>query len=141
MNSAAGEAVGEKFRFTVRLPPSNVRAMNLAAAFNDSAQAQAAKTALCWGEREISYAELRTQAQTVAGLVQSRFAVQPGDRVALWVKNCPEFVPAVFGILSAGGVVVPINNFFKPAEVAFILKDSGAEGVDRKSTRLNSSHT
>ena len=52
--------------------------------------------------------------------------MKPGDRVALWVKNCPEFVPAVFGILSAGGVVVPINNFLKPAEVSYILNDSGA---------------
>ena len=56
---------------------------------------------------------------------RTRFGVKPGDRVALWVKNCPEFVPAVFGILSAGGVVVPINNFLKPAEVSFILNDAG----------------
>ena len=56
----------------------------------------------------------------------ARFGVKPGDRVALWVKNCPEFVPAVFGILSAGGVVVPINNFLKPAEVSYILNDAGA---------------
>jgi acyl-CoA synthetase (AMP-forming)/AMP-acid ligase II len=34
-----------------------------------------------------------------------QFGVQPGDRVALWLKNRPEFVPALFGILNAGAVV------------------------------------
>ena len=103
--------------------------MNLAAAFAASAQKHPAKTALCWGEREFSFAELFAQSQAVAARLQNDFAVKPGDRVAIWMKNCPEFVPAVFGILSAGGVVVPINNFFKPAEVAFIVNDAGANVV------------
>ena len=102
--------------------------MNLATAFAESAQKRPEKIALCWGDREISYAELHAQTLAVPAQLQS-LGVQPGDRVALWVKNCPEFVPAVFGILSAGGVVVPINNFLKPAEVAFILQDSGANVV------------
>ncbi len=53
--------------------------------------------------------------------------MKPGDRVALWLKNCPEFVPCVFGILQADAVVVPINNFLKPAEVAYILNDGGID--------------
>ena len=100
--------------------------MNLATAFADCAEKHAPKTAICWGETEISYAALLAQSQKVAARLQSQFSVKPGDRVALWVKNCPEFVPAVFGILCAGGVVVPINNFLKPAEVGYIVNDSGA---------------
>jgi len=100
--------------------------MNLATAFADSAKKHAPKIAIFWGETEISFGELLAQAQQVAACLQSKFGVKPGDRVALWMKNCPEFVPAVFGILSAGGVVVPINNFLKPAEVSYILNDSGA---------------
>ncbi len=100
--------------------------MNLATAFADCAEKHAPKTAIFWGETEISYAALLAQSQKVAAYLQTGLGVQPGDRVALWVKNCPEFVSAVFGILSAGGVVVPINNFLKPAEVAYILNDSGA---------------
>jgi long-chain acyl-CoA synthetase len=53
--------------------------------------------------------------------------VQPGDRVAIWLKNCPEFVSVLFGILQAGAVAVPINNFLKPDEVSYILKDCGAK--------------
>jgi long-chain acyl-CoA synthetase len=100
--------------------------MNLAAAFADCAEKHAHKTAIFWGETEISYAALFAQVQKIATHLQTKFGVKPGDRVALWVKNCPEFVPAVFGILTAGGVVVPINNFLKPAEVSYILNDSGA---------------
>jgi len=100
--------------------------MNLSTAFADSAKKNAAKTAVFWGEAEISYAALLAQAQAVANQLRTRFRVKPGDRVALWVKNCPEFVTAVFGVLSAEGVVVPINNFLKPAEVSYILNDAGA---------------
>jgi long-chain acyl-CoA synthetase len=100
--------------------------MNLATAFANCAEKHATKTAIFCGETEISYAALLAQSQKVAAHLQSGFGVKPGDRVALWVKNCPEFVPAVFGILSAGGVVVPINNFLKPAEVSYIVNDSGA---------------
>ena len=100
--------------------------MDLATAFADCAKKHAPKIAIFWGETEIPYAELFAQSQKVAAHLQTKFGVKPCDRVALWVKNCPEFVPAVFGILSAGGVVVPINNFLKPAEVSYILNDSGA---------------
>jgi len=99
--------------------------MNLAATFANCAQKHAQKKALFWGDREFSYAEILAQSQKVAAHLQNQFGVKPGDRVALWLKNCPEFIPCVFGILQAGGVVVPINNFLKPAEVAYILNDGG----------------
>jgi len=103
--------------------------MNLATAFAKCAQQHAQQTAIFWGDREISHAELLAQSQNVADYLQSRLGVKPGDRVGLWLKNCPEFISSVFGVLQAGAVVVPINNFLKPAEVAFILKDSGAKEV------------
>ncbi len=100
--------------------------MNLATAFADCAEKHAPQIAIFWGEAEISYAALSAQVRNIAARLQTQFGVKPGDRVALWVKNCPEFVPAVFGILTAGSVVVPINNFLKPAEVSYILNDAGA---------------
>ena len=103
--------------------------MNLAIAFASCAQKHAQKTAIFWGDREISYAGLLAQSQIIAGHLQNQFGVKPGDRVALWLKNCPEFVPCVFGILQAGAVVVPINNFLKPAEVGYILNDGGIDVV------------
>jgi long-chain acyl-CoA synthetase len=103
--------------------------MNLALALSKSAQRDAKKTALFWGGSEFSYGALWSQSLAVAGRLRSEFGVQAGDRVGLWLKNCPEFVPALFGILQAGAVVVPINNFLKPAEVAFILADAGIDVI------------
>ena len=102
--------------------------MNLATAFDEMARKNPQKTALYWGEQEFSFTRnCWTETARVAGYLQHQIGVKPGDRVGLWLKNCPEFVPALFGIFLAGGVVVPINNFLKPPEVAFILADAGAD--------------
>ena len=103
--------------------------MNLARTFLDSAERHAGKTAVFWGPEEISYDQLRQRALHLATHLITTCGVQPGDRVALWMKNCPEFIPAFFGVLLAGGVVVPVNNFLKPDEVTFILRDAGANVI------------
>ena len=103
--------------------------MNLAIAFADCAEKHAQKTAIYYGEQEISFAGLLAESQKVAAHLQNQFGVKPGDRVALWLKNCPEFPASVFGILQAGAVVVPVNNFLKPAEVGYILNDAGIDVV------------
>ena len=101
--------------------------MNLAGAFAESVSRQPQKIALYWGEREYSYTELWQQTLFVAGQLKEDYGVQPGDRVGLWLKNCPEFVPSLFGIFQAGAVAVPINNFLKADEVNFILADAGVD--------------
>ena len=101
--------------------------MNLAGAFTDCARQHAQKIAIYYGEQEVSFAELEAQSLKFAAHLQNHFAVKPGDRVGVWLKNCPEFVVAVFGILQAGAVVVPINNFLKPAEVGYMLNDAGID--------------
>jgi long-chain acyl-CoA synthetase len=101
--------------------------MNLATAFGAAVDRHPDKIALFWGEREYAYRELWDETQRVAGNLRRRMGVKAGDRVGLWLKNCPEFVPAVFGVLQAGGVLVPINNFLKPPEVSFMLNDAGVD--------------
>jgi len=108
--------------------------MNLATAFLNSARAHAGKTAVYWGDEEVSYAALLSATAKVAHHLTKECAVRPGDRVGLWLRNCPEFIPAYFGVLFAGGVVVSINNFLKPDEVKFILDDAGANVVISDST-------
>ena len=99
--------------------------MNLALAFAANARRHPAKTALFWGESGFSYHDLWTQSLWVAAQLLNDYGVRRGDRVGIWLRNCPEFVPALFGIFSAGAVAVPINCFLKPAEVSFILADAG----------------
>ncbi|WP_035445768.1 long-chain-fatty-acid--CoA ligase [Bacillus sp. UNC41MFS5] len=55
--------------------------------------------------------------------------IRKGDRVALMLGNCPEFVITYFGILRAGAVVVPINPVYTSAEIAYILSNSQAKAV------------
>jgi len=101
--------------------------MNLTVAFAESVRKHPDKIALFWGETEFAYGVLLAQSQAVARQLAEQFALKPGERVALWLKNRPEFVPAYFGVLNAAAVVVPINNFLKPEEVAYILQDAGID--------------
>src|SRR5436190_11298844 len=103
--------------------------MNLTTAFADAARHHSGKTAVFWGADEITFAQLLRRTSGIATRLTREFGVKPGDRVALWMKNCPEFIPAYFGIHAAGAVVVPINNFLKPDEVAFIARDAGVKTI------------
>ncbi len=106
---------------------------HLASVFLSVAQASPDKTALYWGESRYSYGHYRAQVLGTAGLLIGK-GIRPGDRVAVWLKNCPEFVGALFGVLAADAVVVPINNFLKPAEVAYMLEDAGIQWVIAESS-------
>ena len=99
--------------------------MNLATAFVQSAEKNSTKPALFYGEAEFSHADILGQSLAVATHLREKLCVKPGDRVGIWLKNCPEFVFSLFGILLADAVVVPINNFLKPDEVDYIIADAG----------------
>ena len=103
--------------------------MNLATAFASAAETHARKPAIFWGEQEFSYELVLAQSRQLAAHLQDELSVQPGDRVGLWLKNCPGFVPSLFAVLQIGAVVVPINNFLKPEEVHHILADAGIDVV------------
>jgi long-chain acyl-CoA synthetase len=103
--------------------------MNLASAFAATARKHPAKPAVFWGDDEHSYEQLLARSLQLAAHLQRTLGVRPGDRVALWLKNCPEFVPALFAVLASGAVVVPINNFLKPDEVLHILADAGIDVI------------
>jgi long-chain acyl-CoA synthetase len=98
--------------------------MNLPSAFAAAAVRHPDKPALYHGQDEFTYRQLHDQTAWLAHRLADDFEVRPGDRVGVWLKNCPQFVPALFGSLQAGAVVAPINNFLKPDEVHYILQDA-----------------
>ncbi len=100
--------------------------MNLAQILADSAQRDPAHAALKLDDMEVSYGELAQAAALVAGLLRSK-SLAPGDRVGVMLPNVPYFAACYYGILQAGGVVVPMNVLLKEREVAFYLGDSGAK--------------
>lgn len=101
--------------------------MNLAIALERSTQRHRDSSALFWGETEYTYSALLDRVCTAGSALQTVFKVKEGDRVAVWLRNCPEFAAVALGVLWIGGVLVPINNFLKPDEVLHILQDAGIE--------------
>jgi hypothetical protein len=99
------------------VPVVNFSGMNLAIAFAGCAEKHAQKPPSFTASGKFPTRNFSRSRKKPPRILQNNFGVKPGDRVALWLKNCPEFVACVFGILAAGAVVVPVNNFLKPAEV------------------------
>lgn len=84
------------------------------------------RVALSFYSRDITYKELDEMANRFAwGLID--IGIKKGDRVALYMENCPQFVISYFGIHRAGGVVVPLNPMFKHAELEYEIQDSQTE--------------
>jgi long-chain acyl-CoA synthetase len=77
------------------------------------------------GGRSLSYDELWQRAGRVAGGLAAA-GVGRGERVALHMANGIDWVLAFFGAQMLGAVVVPVNTRFTPAEVAYVVEDSGA---------------
>ncbi len=73
-----------------------------------------------------SYGEFARQAGAIAAALQVQHGIKPGDRVGLFLKNTPSYLPAMLGIWAAGAVAVPINAKLHPKEAAHIIADSGA---------------
>lgn len=75
-----------------------------------------------------TFRQAKEAADKVAGFLASQ-GIQPGDRVAIFLPNLPHYPIAFFGILKAGAVAVTCNPLYKPTELHFQLKDSGAKAV------------
>jgi long-chain acyl-CoA synthetase len=101
---------------------------NLAVMLRESAHRTPRATALILGADKTSYAELAELSDRVAASLTAA-GLAAGDRVGLQLPNIPEFVNAYFGVLKAGGVVVPMNVLLKAPEIEFQLRDCGASAL------------
>ena len=99
--------------------------MNLASNLSTSARIYPDRAAVRLGDAVTTYTELDERSALVAGLL-SRRGLRPGDRVGIMLPNIPDFAALYYGVLRAGGVVVPLNPMLKAREVAYYLSDSGA---------------
>jgi long-chain acyl-CoA synthetase len=75
--------------------------------------------------RRMSYRELNALVDRFAAGLQ-QLGLQKGDRVVLYMPNCPQYVIAYYGTLRAGGIVVPSNPLYVAREIEHQMKDSGA---------------
>src|SRR5215212_567521 len=99
---------------------------NLATILTDTAEKHGDKTAFKLDDTELSYKLLDEGSARIAGLLKAK-GLEQGDRVGLMMPNVPYFPVIYFGILRAGGVVVPMNVLLKGREVGFCLGDPGAK--------------
>ncbi|RBY87964.1 long-chain fatty acid--CoA ligase [Blastococcus sp. TF02A-30] len=99
--------------------------LNLAFLLRESARTHPEKWALLHDGGRMSYVELDAASDRFAAGLVSR-GLRPGDAVALQLPNVPHFPVAYFGILKAGCVAVPVNTLLRSAEIAYVLRDSGA---------------
>jgi len=80
------------------------------------------KAAYLFFGQPLSFMQLRRQAEAIAGWLQS-VGVQAGDRVAVFMQNCPQYAAAYYGILRANAVVVPVNPMNRAEEFKHFIVD------------------
>jgi fatty-acyl-CoA synthase len=86
------------------------------------------KAACVFFGRPLGYGQLKAQAEALAGWLQHA-GVGKGDRVALYMQNCPQFIVAVYGILRADAVVVPVNPMNRADEFSHYITDPQSKAV------------
>ncbi len=77
--------------------------------------------------RRISYAELLTEAERAARALLGRF--EPGERVAVWAPNSPQWTILQFGAALAGMTLVTVNPLYRVQELRHVLSQSRAAGI------------
>jgi long-chain acyl-CoA synthetase len=84
--------------------------------------------AVVYGGKRIKYKEMGDWASNLAsGLAQ--IGLKKGDKVAIMLPNCPQYIVAFYAILKIGGVVVNVNPMYVEREMEFQLADAGAGAI------------
>src|SRR3954471_14966664 len=110
-----------------------VREMTFGDLLRQAAEAAPDRLALVAGvpdpklRRQWTYAQFYREAQRTARALLSRF--KPGERIAVWAQNLPEWVMLEFGAGLAGMVLVTVNPGFRTSELEYVLKQSRSAGL------------
>ena len=83
------------------------------------------KVGVVCGKRSFTYSEFIERCMRLAGALRGQ-GLRSGEPVAFLSYNCHRLLEAYYGVLQAGGVLLPLNIRLAPPEIAFILQDSGA---------------
>jgi fatty-acyl-CoA synthase len=81
------------------------------------------REALVFRDLRLTFRELADNIDRVAkGLIQ--VGIRPGEKVGLWLNNCPEWIYSMFALAKIGAVQVPVNTRFRTADTEYVLKQS-----------------
>lgn len=113
------EVRGVSMRAWKTAPPSLRSVLDLSLGYGDA-------DFIVYEDERTSYAQHYRIAATLAHRLRDDLGVQKGDRVAIAMRNLPEWIMAFWGAVAAGAVVVPLNAWWTGGELAYGLSDSGA---------------
>ena len=89
-----------------------------------------------WGDREAlvfkgqryTFNQLADRVDQLAkGLIA--LGVEPGDKIAVWLNNCPEWFDLMFALAQIGAIQVPVNTRFRTADLEYLLRQADCAGV------------
>jgi long-chain acyl-CoA synthetase len=101
--------------------PPNLRAVM------DMSLGHGEATFLVYEDERTTFAEHYLAACTLAHRLRSTFGIEQGDRVAIIMRNLPEWVIAFWGATLTGAIVVPLNAWWSGEELRYGLEDSGSK--------------
>ena len=91
--------------------------------------ANADREFLVYRDERLTFAEVHAQAIRVAACLQHRHGIAKGDRVAIAMRNYPEWITSFVAVQHLGAIAVPMNAWWQPDELAYGLHDSGTRLV------------
>lgn len=91
---------------------------------------------LVYEDERLTFAETYDKSAQIAQLLVRDYGIAKGDRVAISMRNYPEWVLSFMAVTSIGGIAVAMNSLWRPDEMAYGLNDSGAKVLIADDERL-----
>lgn len=95
------------------------------------------ETFLVYDDERYSFTQAHEKAGLFAAILQQEYGIEKGDRVAISMRNYPEWVLSFMAVTSMGAIAVAMNSLWTPDEMAFGLKDSGAKVLFADQERID----
>ena len=100
------------------------QATTLWGALRRTADRHPERDAILFGDRRVAYGELLADVERVAAGFYA-LGIRPGDRVAVWLPNYPEWICSALALAQLGAVIVPVNTRYRQHEAEHVLAGSG----------------
>ena len=94
-------------------------------------------TFIVYEEERLSFASVMSSVDALGAALIERYGIRPGDRVAIAMRNFPEWIMSFAGIVSAGAISVSLNSWWTQDELAYAIEDCGASVLIADDERLD----
>ncbi|NRA39025.1 MAG: AMP-binding protein, partial [Planctomycetes bacterium] len=98
--------------------------MNLIECFSPSLHGRAEKVALTFDDREFTFGDFNDASTITANALKDRYDIQKGDRIAMFLENCPELIIWYLACLKLGVIIVPMNVLYRDRELSHLMTDA-----------------